>query len=82
MWGVSQFSVKNVLSHSAEKHRKGILLCFRTFLLWNNCLDKRVGRGWSITIFRQKYFLAQWSKTFVGETFSVSLISGIEKVYA
>ena len=29
--GVSRFSVKNSLSHSAEKHRKGTLQCFTNF---------------------------------------------------
>ena len=29
--GVSRFSVGNFLSHSAEKHRGGTLLCFRKF---------------------------------------------------
>ena len=38
--------------------------------------------GASITIFRPKCFVAQCRKMFVVESFSVSLISVIEKLYA
>ena len=41
--GISRFSVENFLSHSAEKIRKGALLCFRKFLLSKNVKDKRGG---------------------------------------
>ena len=63
-----------------QKHRMGTVLCFRTFLLSENLLYKIAGG--SIMIPRRKCFVAQCRKLFVGESFSVSLISGIVKLYA
>ena len=62
--GVSRFSVKNFLSHSAEKFRRGTLPCFTKFLVSKNFMDKR-GKG-SITIFCQNCFVSI-TKNFVGE---------------
>ena len=40
---VSRFSVEKFLSQSAEKFRRGTLLCFRKFLVPKNVSDKRGG---------------------------------------
>ena len=42
-------------------------------------MDKRGGR---ITLFSVEFFLSHIAKTFVGEPFSVSLISGVENFHA
>ena len=76
---VSRFSVEKFLSHSAEKFRRGTLLCFRKFLAPKNVRDKR---GGGYHDFPSKLFCLQVPKNFAGEPFSVSLISGIEKFYA
>ena len=74
--GVSRFSVKNFLSHSAEKFRRGTLQCvtdfgYRKVLCFRGlCQD-----------FPSKVFCLTVPKNFVGELFSVSLISGTEKIY-
>ena len=41
--GVSRFSVKNFLSHSAEKVRRGTLLCFTKFMVSKKFMDRRGG---------------------------------------
>ena len=53
---------------------------FQNVLLPKKLRDK-MGGG-SITIFRPKGFVAQCRKMIVGESFSVSLLSGIVKLYA
>ena len=55
------------------------MLCFRKFPVAKNFMDKK--GGGSMTIFSQNFF-GSLPKIFVGEPFSVSLISGIEKFYA
>ena len=76
---MSRFSVENFLSHSAEKFRKGIRK--------GNCVTKAgikkcyASEGY-VTIFRRKVFCLTVPINFVGEPFSVSLVSGIEKCYA
>ena len=55
---VSRFSLEKFSSHSAEKFRRGTLLCFRKFLLSKNVRDKRGG----IKIFRRKLFVSQCRK--------------------
>ncbi len=53
--GVSKISVKNFLSHGAEKFRRGMLYCCINF--WNRkCLEKG---GGCIKNFRQKFFVSQ-----------------------
>ena len=73
---VSGFSVENFLSHSAETFRKGIFQCFSKFgcrkSLWIR------GGGGSIKIFL-RFFCLTVPKNSIGESFSLSLISGIEK---
>ena len=75
--GVSKISVENFLSHSAEKCRRGTLLCFRKFLVLKNVRDKR---GGGYHDFLSKLFCFTVPKNAVGEPFSLSLISGMEEV--
>ena len=56
------------------------MLCFRKILVAKKFMDKKGGRGGSIKIFRRNFFVSQCRKNFVGEPFSVSLISGIGKI--
>ena len=74
---MSRFSVENFLSHSAEKFRKGILYC-----VTNAGIKKFFASEGYVTIFRRQVFCLTVPINFVGEPFSVSLISGIEKCYA
>ena len=76
--GYHDFPLRNFWSHSAKKFRRGTLLCFRKFLLPKNARDKRGG----YQDFPSKTFCLTVPKIFVGEPFSVSLISGIQKFYA
>ena len=50
---VSLFSLEKFLSHSAEKFRRGTLLCFRKFLLSKSFIDKG-GVGGSVTFLHRK----------------------------
>ena len=75
---MSRFSVENLLSHSAEKFRRGTLLC---------CVSENFRQPKSLWIrgvryqdFSSKKFSLSVPKIFVGEPLSVSLISGIENV--
>ena len=77
--GLSRFSIENLLSHSTEKLRRGTLLCSRKILVSKNVRDKRGGESHN---FPSKFFRLIVPKIFVGESFSVSLISGIENFYA
>ena len=78
------------------------MLCFRSFLVAKNFLDKKVGGGlsklfveflvvkkfmekkgeWEYRKFPSKIFCLKVPKSLVGDTFSLSLFSGIEKFYA
>ena len=53
------------------------MLCFGKFPVSNNILDEKRG---SIKVFRRTFF-PTLSKNSVGESFSLSLYSAIEKVY-
>ena len=77
--GRSRISVKNILSHSNENHRRGTLLCFRSFPVSKKRMDKR--GGWCQD-FLSEIFCGTVPKKFVGESFSVSRISVIEKIFA
>ena len=68
---VSRFSVEKILSHGAEKFRRGTLLCFTKFLIPKNVRDNR--GGWYHD-FLSKLFCLTVPKKFVGEPFRVSLI--------
>ena len=58
------------------------MLCFRNFPVAKKFLDKRGGgvSTFSVSIFRQIFCLTV-PKSFVGESFTVALISGTEKVW-
>ena len=77
--GVSRLFVQNFLSHSTEKLRRGTLLCSRKTLVSKNVRDKTGGEYHN---FPSKFFCLTVPKNFVGEPFSVSMISGIENFYA
>ena len=76
--GTSRFSVENLLFHSTKKIRRGTNLCFRNFLLSKKFLDKR----WECHDFSSQIFCFTEPENFVGEPFSVSLISDLEKFHA
>ena len=76
---VSSFSVGTLLSHSAEKFHRGILLCFRKYLVSKKFKEER---GREYQDFPSKIFCLAVPKKFVGESFSTSLFSVIEKFYA
>ena len=74
--GISRFSLKTFLSHSAENFRRGILYCCINFG-YRKSLDKRG----EYHDFLSKIFCLTVPKTSVWESFTVALISGIEKVW-
>ena len=55
------------------------MLCFRKFVVAKKFEDKKAGEYQD---FPSKIFCLTVPKKFVGEPFSVSIISGIEKFYA
>ena len=54
------------------------MLCFRKLLVAKKFMHKREGK---VSSFRSKIFCLTVPKNAVGEPFSLSLISGIEKVW-
>ena len=80
---MSRLSVENFLSHSAEKLRRGTLRYFKKIPVAKKFMDKRGGGGGRVYHdFQAKFFCLTLPKNIIGEPFSVSLISGIEKFYA
>ena len=77
--GVTRLSIGTFLSHSTEKLHRGILLCFRKYLVSKNFKEER---GRECQDFPSKFFCLAVPKNFVGESFTASLFSGIEKFYA
>ena len=75
---ISPFSIENFLSHSTEKLGRGALLCFTNFLVSKKIWIRGEGGGREYHDFLPKIFCPKVPKFFVGESFSVSLISGIE----
>ena len=73
--GVSRVSVETFLSHSVETFRRGILYCCKNFG-YRKSLDKMGGKH----DFSSKNFCLTVPKNFVGESFSVSSISGFEEM--
>ena len=73
------FPLKNLLSHSAEKRRRGTFLCFRKSLVSKNVRDKR---GGGYHDFASKIFCLTVPKNFVEELFCAVFqkISGSEKI--
>ena len=80
--GVSRASVEIFLSHTAEKVRRGTLLCFTKLLVPKNLWIRGEEEGGVSGFSVEKFFVSECPKNFVGERFSVSLNSGIEKIYA
>ena len=74
--GVPKFSVENFLSHSAENFRRGMLYCCINFGN-RKSLEKRG----EYQEFPSKIFGLTVPKIFVGESFTVALISVSEKVW-
>ena len=70
---------RNFFVSQCRKFPQGILYCCFNFG-YRKSLDKRGGGGYQD--FPSKFFCLTVPKIFVGEPFSVSLISGIEKFYA
>ena len=81
--GISRFSIKKIVVSQYRKYFVGEPFFVSETFWYRKNLWIRGGRGGgSITIFRQKNVCLTVSKNLVGETFSVSLISGIERFYA
>ena len=80
-WNITNF-FGNVLSHSTERNCWGNVLCFTMILVSKKLMDKRGGGGREYHDFRSQLFSLTVPKIFVGEPFSVSLISCMEKFYA
>ena len=74
---MSRSSFEKILSHSTENFRRVILSCFNNFG-YRKGLDKEGG----VSRFSVEVFCFTVPKSFVGEPFSVSLISVIEKFHA
>ena len=77
--GISRFSIENLLSHSTKKFRRGTLLCFTKSVVSKKFMEMR---GREYHDFLSKFFCLTVPKNFVGEPFSVSQISGIDRFYA
>ena len=77
---ITRFSIKHLLSHSTEEHRKGTILCFTKFLFCRNFLDKMGGAGERevVSQFSVKSFSLTVAEKVVEEPFNVSLVSGSE----
>ena len=67
--GASRFSIKNLLSHSTEKPRRGTPLCFRKLLVSKIVREKK---GGGYRDFPLKLFCLTVPKRFVEEPFAVS----------
>ena len=72
--GISRFSLKTFLSHSAEKFRRGILYCCINFG-YRKSLEKRG----EYHDFPSKIFCLTVPKFSVGESFNVAFFSGTKK---
>ena len=81
---ITRYSIKHLLSHSTEKHRRGTLLCFRKFLVSKIFLD-RIGAAGEREVashFSVKCFCLTAAEKIVEEHFSVSLNSGSDNFFA
>ena len=80
--GLSKFSVGNFLSHSTETLvEEPFSAVFQKIAGSEKFSGEEMGRG-EYRKFPSKILCLKMQKTFVGESFSLSLISGIEKNYA
>ena len=82
MSGIPRISMENSLSHSTENLCGGTLLCLTKFLVSKKMMDKRGVGGREYHDFPSKIFCLTVPKIFVGEPFSVSLFSDIEKFHS
>ena len=83
-WGVgsSKFPVENFLSHSTETFcRRTLLCCVSENFCWRKSLWKRIGER-EYRCIPSETFCLKMPKSFERESFSLSLISGIERIYA
>ena len=78
---MSRFSVENFLSHTTKTFRRGTVLCCVSENFWMRKIVWIRGKGTNQEFLRKKICLTV-PKNAVGEPFSPSLISGIEKIYA
>ena len=76
--GKYQDFLRKFLSHSAGKSRRGTLYSF-IFFGCRKGLGERVGGEYQY--FTSKISFLTVTKNFVGQTFKVSLIAGIKKIY-
>ena len=67
---MSRFSVKNLLTHSAEKLSRGNFLGFRNILVSKMFVDKKAGEG--VSRFSVEISLCHSTGKFIRETFGVS----------
>ena len=80
---MSRFSVQNFFSHSTEKLRRRILLCFTKILVTKKLMDKRGEGRKGVSQFSVELVGLTVPKNFVGEPFCpvFQKISGSEEVY-
>ena len=78
---ITNFCRKLFVSHCRKtSYGNHSVLCFRKFPVAKKFMDKK-GEG-EYQDFPWNFFCLTRPKIFVGETFGVSLVSGIEKIYA
>ena len=77
---MSLFSVKNFLSHGAEKLRRVTPLCCVPEIFWFRRTIRRRGGGTRFS--RRKVFVSQCRKKNIGEPIRVSSFLGVDKFYA
>ena len=75
--GIPRLSVENFSSHIAEKFRSATFLCSVSEIFRKRRTLWLMGGGYQD--FPSKFFSLTVPKNFAGESFTVSLISGIEK---
>ncbi len=75
--GLSRSSVEKFFSHGAENFRRGILYYFTSFR-YRKMLGIKEREGGEYQDFPPKNVSPTVPKNFAGESFTVSLISGIE----
>ena len=74
--GVSRFSIKNFLSHGAEKFRGGTLQCFTKFPVSENLMHKK-----GISLFSIENFLSQSAEKNCRETLLCFKITVVSKIF-
>ena len=81
--GMPRVSVEKFWSQNTGKPRSRTILCFRKFLVSNNFMKKRGGRGGDCQDFLSEIFCRTVPKSFIAEPFCAVLqkFSGGDKVY-